>query len=132
MASPARGRIRAAVDQATSRRGAELATAAAIASGVGAVLTYTPAAGHGWLDVPGLLLWGLAVSLVVQYRSGDGWRRRWGLAVGFLGVALAILLWLLRLLPGFLTGIFLEELAVYLLVAAAEWRQRRSAAPPAP
>jgi hypothetical protein len=75
-----------------------------------------------------VLLWGIAVSLVIQYRSGDGWRRRWGLGIGFLGVALAIGLWLLGLLPSFVTGIFLEELAIYLVVAAVEWRHRRSAA----
>jgi hypothetical protein len=118
------------VNGLTSRRGAELATAAAIASGAGAVLTYTLPNGHGWLDIAGVLLWGLAVSLVIQYRSGDGWRRRWGLGVGFAGVVAAIVLWLLRLLPSFLTGIFLEELAIYLLVAAVEWRHRRAAAGP--
>jgi hypothetical protein len=127
--SPARGRVSAAVNTVTSRRGAELATAAAIACGLGAVLTYRlPAAGRGWLDLAGVLLWGIAVSLVIQYRSGDGWRRRWGLGIGFLGVALAIGLWLLGLLPSFVTGIFLEELAIYLVVAAVEWRHRRSAA----
>ena len=129
MSTPARGRIGAAVNAATSSRGAELAAVAAIACALGAFLTYRlPAAGHGLLDLAGVLLWGLAMSLVIQYRSGDGWRRRWGLGIGFLGVALAIGVWLVGLLPSFVTGIFLEELAIYLVVAAVEWRQRRAAA----
>jgi hypothetical protein len=112
--------IDAAFDSVVARWGAELASAAVIACGLGAWLTIAQPPTQGWLGLPALLLWATALSVAGHYGLGKG--ERFGLALG--GIAVAVLAWATRVVPSLLAAIFLEEVAIYAVVATLEWRRR--------